>query len=94
VEESTKTKTDTYHAIHRPELHCAPVSSSSQLMYLSFLSLADPYHQETMGPDTIVVRTMLLDQGASFEPHAEIYGKAKMPWEKEVANTFAVMPPS
>lgn len=46
-----------------------------------------------MGPDTIVVRTSLLDQGSSFTPGAEIYGKAKMPWEKEVAQTFETLPP-
>ena len=46
-----------------------------------------------MGPDTIVVRTMLLDQGATFKPAAEIYGKAKMQWEPEVAHTFETLPP-
>jgi hypothetical protein len=55
------------------------------------------HHQETMGPDTIVLRTVLLDSnglGAGFKPAAEIYGKARFDWEKEVAQTFEVMPPS
>jgi hypothetical protein len=50
-----------------------------------------------MGPDTIVLRTILLDQGglgAGFKPAAEIYGKARFGWEKEVAQTFDTMPPS
>jgi len=46
-----------------------------------------------MGPDTIVVRTSLLDQGNQFTPGAEIYGKVRMPWEKEVAKTFETLPP-
>lgn len=46
-----------------------------------------------MGPETIVVRTALLDQGSSFTPAAEIYGKVRLPWEKEVAHTFETLPP-
>ena len=52
------------------------------------------HHQEVMGPDTIVVRTVLLDNGTKFKPSAEIYGKAKMSWEPEVAKTFDMLPPS
>jgi len=44
--------------------------------------------------DKIVVRTILLDQGKSIKPGAEIYGKARLPWEKEVAQTFETLPPS
>ena len=48
-----------------------------------------------MGPDTIILRTAVLPKGrAEFKPSAEIWGKAKFPWEKEVAQTFEVMPPS
>jgi len=48
-----------------------------------------------MGPDTIVLRTGLLKKGIKeFKPAAEIFGKAKLPWEKEVAQTFETMPPS
>lgn len=50
--------------------------------------------QEVMGPDTIVVRTVLLDGGKSFKPAAEIFGKARMSWEKEVATTHDTLPPS
>lgn len=48
-----------------------------------------------MGPDQIVLRTGLLTEGIKeFKPAAEIFGKAMLPWEKEVAQTFATMPPS
>lgn len=47
-----------------------------------------------MGPDTIIVRTGLLTEGRkNFSPGAEIFGKDKMSWEKEVAQTFEVLPP-
>lgn len=52
------------------------------------------HHQEIMGPDTIVVRTALLDGGLGFKPSAEIYGKARLPWVAEVAQTFETTPPS
>ena len=55
------------------------------------------HHQEVLGDDKIVLRTGLLDNGslgAGFKPAAEIYGKARFGWEKEVAQTFEVMPPS
>ncbi|PSN65141.1 hypothetical protein BS50DRAFT_52019 [Corynespora cassiicola Philippines] len=57
---------------------------------------AHVYHQqEVMGPDSIVLRTGLLTEGIkNFKPAAEIFGKAKLPWEKEVATTFDTMPPS
>lgn len=47
-----------------------------------------------MGPDKIVVRTVLLDEGKSFKPAAEIFGKAKMSWEPESAKTFETLPPN
>jgi hypothetical protein len=47
-----------------------------------------------MGPDTIIARTILLgDRGLKLPAGAEIFGKDRLPWEKEVAQTFAVMPP-
>jgi len=46
-----------------------------------------------MGPK-VIVRTVLLDGGKGWGPHAEIYGKARMGWEKEVATTFETLPPS
>jgi len=45
-----------------------------------------------MGPDTIVLRTVLLNGGKELPVSAEIFGKDKMSWEKEVAKTFKVMP--
>lgn len=48
-----------------------------------------------MGPDTIVARTALLGEArAKFDVGAEIYGKDKMKWEKEVGQTFETLPPS
>lgn len=48
-----------------------------------------------MGPDTIVLRTApLADARKKWEVGAEIFGKDKMTWEKEVATTFDVLPPS
>lgn len=44
--------------------------------------------------DKVVARTVLLDGGKEFNPAAEVYGKAKMKWEPEVAKTFETMPPS
>lgn len=52
-----------------------------------------PYHQQTVMPDKIILRTVLLDEGKKFDAAAEIYGKDKMSWEKEVATTFPVLPP-
>lgn len=53
------------------------------------------HHQTVMGDDTIILRTGMLEQGLKeFKPAAEIFGKAKLPWEKEVAETFETMPPS
>jgi hypothetical protein len=48
-----------------------------------------------MGDDTIIARTGMLEKGIKeFQPAAEIYGKARLPWEKEVAQTFELLPPS
>ncbi|KAJ4368723.1 hypothetical protein N0V86_009632 [Didymella sp. IMI 355093] len=54
------------------------------------------YHaQEALGPDSIVLRTGLLDDGIkNFKPAAQIYTKVRLPWEKEVATSFEGMPPS
>lgn len=54
------------------------------------------YHaQEALGPDSIVLRTGLLDEGIkNFKPAAQIYTKVRLPWEKEVATSFETMPPS
>ncbi|KAF2422088.1 hypothetical protein EJ08DRAFT_487322 [Tothia fuscella] len=51
------------------------------------------HHQEVMG-DKVILRTALLEKAGSFEPAAEVYGKDRYKWEKEVATTFNVMPPS
>ncbi|KAK8240813.1 Mss4-like protein [Phyllosticta capitalensis] len=52
------------------------------------------HHQTVMGDDKIVVRTGLLEGGEKFEPAAEIFGKVRWAWEREVAETFETLPPS
>ncbi|KAH8796709.1 Mss4-like protein [Hyaloscypha finlandica] len=52
------------------------------------------YHHQTVMGDKIVVRTILLDQGKSLKAGAEIFGKDRLSWVKEVAQTFEVLPPS
>ncbi|KAK3716524.1 hypothetical protein LTR37_006420 [Vermiconidia calcicola] len=53
------------------------------------------HHQEVMGDDTIIARTCILPEGRKNLPvGAEIYGKARFPWQKEVAQTFETLPPS
>ncbi len=44
--------------------------------------------------ENLVARTIILDGGDKLEPAAEIYGKVRLPWEKEVAQTFETTPPS
>jgi len=43
--------------------------------------------------DKIFVRKILIDQGKSLKPGAEILGQDRLPWEKEVAETFEGLPP-
>lgn len=50
------------------------------------------HHQEVMGDDTIVARTILLEGGKQLPVSAEIFGKDKLGWEKEVATTFKTLP--
>ena len=42
--------------------------------------------------DKAVIRTPLLENSSSWEPAAEVYGKDRLSWEKEVATTHQVMP--
>ncbi|KAI9749296.1 MAG: hypothetical protein M4579_006926 [Chaenotheca gracillima] len=51
------------------------------------------HHQEAMG-DNIVIRTIFLEGGKDMKPAAEIFGKDRLGWLPEVAQTFPVMPPS
>jgi len=52
-----------------------------------------PYHHQTVLGDKYVIRTILLDDGAKYKPAAEIWGKARLPWQPEVATTFELLPP-
>lgn len=54
------------------------------------------YHwQEALG-DRVIARTGLLDLDGSkgFKPAAEIYGKLRYGWEKELAETHETLPPN
>lgn len=56
---------------------------------------AHPYHHQTvLGDNKITLRTGLLNKGHEFPVVAEIFGKDKWGWEKEVAQTFETLPPS
>jgi len=77
-------KTYTYHGDSGKAVNCYYCPNCTTHVY---------HHQEVMG-DNIVVRTILLDSGKSLKPGAEIFGKARLLWEKEVAQTFDTMPPS
>lgn len=43
--------------------------------------------------EKLVVRTILLDSGKEFPPGAELWGKDRLSWQKEVATTFDILPP-
>jgi hypothetical protein len=40
----------------------------------------------------VIIRTILLDNGKEFPPSAEVYGKDRLSWLKEVAKTFETLP--
>ncbi|CAI6334691.1 unnamed protein product [Periconia digitata] len=77
----------TYYGDSGKGVHCYYCKNCTAHVY---------HHQEIMGDDTIVLRTGLLKEGldGTLKPAAEIYGKARLGWEKEVANTFETLPPS
>ncbi|MCJ1370975.1 hypothetical protein MMC20_002190 [Loxospora ochrophaea] len=77
-------KTYTYYGDSGKGVHCNYCPNCTSHIY---------HHQEVMGPK-IVVRTILLNDGKSFKPGAEVYGKDRLGWEPEVATTFQVMPPA
>ncbi|KAF2186737.1 hypothetical protein K469DRAFT_572361 [Zopfia rhizophila CBS 207.26] len=76
----------TYYGESGKPVHCYFCPNCTSHVY---------HHQLVMGDDTIILRTGMLEQGLKeFKPAAEIFGKAKLPWEKEVAQTFDTLPPS
>lgn len=55
---------------------------------------AHPYHHQTaLGDDQIILRTGLLKERKEIPVAAEIWGKAKYDWHKQVATTHEVLPP-
>ncbi|PVH91904.1 hypothetical protein DM02DRAFT_310312 [Periconia macrospinosa] len=77
----------TYYGDSGKGVHCYYCKNCTAHVY---------HHQEILGHDTIILRTGLLKEGldGTLKPAAEIYGKSRLGWEKEVAQTFEVMPPS
>ncbi|KAL9604244.1 MAG: hypothetical protein Q9219_000642 [cf. Caloplaca sp. 3 TL-2023] len=51
------------------------------------------HHQTVMGDDMIVVRTPTLEGSGEFPVVAEIYGKDRLKWQPELAQTFPAAPP-
>ncbi|KAN0112792.1 Mss4-like protein [Hyaloscypha variabilis] len=78
-----KLNTYTYHGDSGKPVNC----------YIALIARLTFTTTRLMG-DKIVVRIILLDQGKSLKPSAEVFGKDRLPWEIEVAQTFQVMPPS
>ncbi|OCK77761.1 hypothetical protein K432DRAFT_303471 [Lepidopterella palustris CBS 459.81] len=79
-----KLKVYTYYGESGKPVHCYYCPNCTSHVY---------HHQSVMGDDTIILRTILLTKARDFPPAAEIFGKAKLGWEKEVAQTFDTMPP-
>ncbi|KAI4264517.1 MAG: hypothetical protein L6R42_000382 [Xanthoria sp. 1 TBL-2021] len=52
------------------------------------------HHQTVMGPDTVLVRTSLLEGSKDFPVALEVYGKNRLTWQPELAETFETVPPS
>ncbi|KAF2840923.1 hypothetical protein M501DRAFT_930167 [Patellaria atrata CBS 101060] len=76
-------KTYTYKGDSGKSVHCLYCPTCTSHPY---------HHQEALGNDKIVLRTGLLEKAKELEPVAEVYGKDRFAWEKEVAETFSVMP--
>jgi len=79
-----KVKKYTYTGDSGKPVHCYYCSNCTAHAY---------HHQTALGDDKIVLRTVLLPKGMDFQPAAEVYGKDRFGWEKEVANTFEILPP-
>ena len=52
------------------------------------------YHHQTVLGDKLVVRTSLLQGTKDFKVAAEIFGKDRLKWQPEIAQTFEGPPPS
>ncbi|KAF2095428.1 hypothetical protein NA57DRAFT_44429 [Rhizodiscina lignyota] len=81
-------KVYTYKALSGNPTHC----------YYCPNCTTHPYHHQTvLGPDTIVLRTGLLDGAKDFPVAAEIFCKDMYKWESKVAPagaSFDITPPS
>jgi len=76
-------KTYTYYGASGSPVHC----------YYCPNCTTHAYHHQTIMGDKYVIRTILLDEGKDLKPAAEIWGKARLAWQPEVATTFALLPP-
>lgn len=80
-------KTYTYHGDSGNAVRCSYCSNCTSHPF---------HHQEVMGPDKLVVRTIFLNGAKDFKAAAELYGKDRLSWQKEIdgATTFEAGPPS
>ncbi|KAL8718179.1 MAG: hypothetical protein Q9225_004657 [Loekoesia sp. 1 TL-2023] len=78
-------KTYTYTGDSGNPVHCYYCPNCTSHVY---------HHQTVMGDDTIVVRTALLDGSKDFPVGLEIYGKDRLKWQPEMAQTFPAAPPA
>jgi hypothetical protein len=61
--------------------------------YFCGICSTNPYHfQEVQGPDKYIIRTGLLSGADKMPVAAEIFGKDRWPFQKEIAETFEVAP--
>jgi hypothetical protein len=51
------------------------------------------YHHQTVMGDKLIARTVFAEGSKDFKPALEVYGKVRLPWLKEVAQTFEIGPP-
>jgi len=76
-------KTYTYYGESGKPVHCYYCPNCTTHVY---------HHQTALG-DKYILRTVLLPKLKNNPVHAEIFGKAKMTWEPEIATTFDTLPP-
>lgn len=79
------TKTYTYTGDSGKPVHCYYCPNCTSHLY---------HHQTVLGEDQIVIRSGLLEGSADFPVVFEIYGKERLSWQPEIAQTVPAAPPS
>ncbi|KAI4171942.1 MAG: hypothetical protein LQ343_003851 [Gyalolechia ehrenbergii] len=80
----TKGTTKTYTYTGNP-VHCYYCPNCTSHVY---------HHQTVLGADKIVIRTVMLEGSADFPVGFEIYGKDRLKWQPELAQTVPAAPPA